>query len=253
MALKDNFLRLIDNGATQAKSFVENFNDLVNSFDFDAHVNYFNERKKELIKRSGELFSDFTELLKQVKDSLADFSVTVPFDESIGEKLSYEIQGNKLKIEVVYNDENSSRCNTTVVNIPSNCNLEALEYTTNKLAQTATITIPKVIIERSDDEEPKEEAKTEEVKVKAKVKTKKSKNKVTKKTKVTIEEEKPTPTTEEEKKEEEEAAAPEVEEENPMVTISKKLAKNLQRNMSKYTQTLKRDENGRFVRRTPSK
>ena len=117
---KNRLLSLIDNGASQAKTLIESFNDVVDSFDMDAQIDFFKEKKNELIKRGNELFGDFAELLKQVKESLTDFSVTVPFDESIGEKLSYEAKDGKLNIEVTYEDETSSRSNKTTVVIPSN-------------------------------------------------------------------------------------------------------------------------------------
>lgn len=161
---KHNFLKLIDGGANQAKSLVESFNDLIESFDVDAHLSYLNDRKKELIKRSNELFSDFTDLLKQVKENLTDFSVTVPFDETTGEKISYEVVDGSLNIEVTYSDETSTRNNRTSVLIPANCDLETISMSTNSMLKTATITIAKKFNEpKSEDEtETAEEGATVE-------------------------------------------------------------------------------------------
>ena len=213
---KDTFLSLIDNGAEQAKSFVE----MVNSFDWDTKVDYLKEYRDNLIEKGNDLVKSFTDLLKQVKDSLTDFSVTVPFDESIGEKLSYEINGSKLVIEVTYSDETSERSNKTSVVIPSNCDLEKISHTVNAALKTATIIIPKMVIE------PLKEEATPTEKPKKKTVRKKPADKAETNT------------------EAEEKAADE-----PMTHISSKLVQKIQQNTEK-ARILHRAANGRFVRRT---
>lgn len=217
---KSKLLGLIDNGASQAKSLIESFNDVVDSFDMNAQIEYFNEKKKELIKRGNELFGDFAELLKQVKESLTDFSVTVPFDESIGEKISYEVKDGKLEIEVSYADESQTRSNKTSVVIPTNCDLEQVSFTSNSTLKTATVTIPKKVIEPIKEEAaPTEKPKKKTVRKKAAKKAA-------------------------------EEATPSHDEET-MTHISSKLAQKLNQNGSKYAKILNRGANGRFVRRTP--
>lgn len=217
---KSKLLGLIDNGASQAKSLIESFNDVVDSFDMDAQIEYFNEKKKELIKRGNELFGDFAELLKQVKESLTDFSVTVPFDESIGEKISYEVKDGKLEIEVSYADESQTRSSKTSVVIPTNCDLEQVSFTSNSTLKTATVTIPKKVIEPIKEEAaPTEKPKKKTVRKKAAKKAA----------------EEATPSNDEE----------------TMTHISSKLAQKLNQNGSKYAKILNRGANGRFVRRTP--
>lgn len=217
---KSKLLGLIDNGASQAKSLIESFNDVVDSFDMNAQIEYFNEKKKELIKRGNELFGDFAELLKQVKESLTDFSVTVPFDESIGEKISYEVKDGKLEIEVSYADESQTRSNKTSVVIPTNCDLEQVSFTSNSTLKTATVTIPKKVIEPIKEEAaPTEKPKKKTVRKKAA------------------------------KKAAEEATPSNGDE--TMTHISSKLAQKLNQNGSKYAKILNRGANGRFVRRTP--
>jgi len=217
---KNKFLSLIDSATNQVKTAVDSVNDMVNSFDWDAQAEYFDKMRKNLVKRTNELYNNFTELLKQVKDSLTDFSVTVPFDESIGEKLHYEVKDGKLVIEVTYSDETSERSNMTAVVIPENCDLEKISHTVNAALKTATITIPKVVPIKV--EQPTEEEATP---------TNKPKKVVRKKT-VKVE----TNNTEDENKSEE-----------SMTHISKKLSDKLQQNMAKTT--LHRAPNGRFVRR----
>ena len=216
---KSKLLGLIDNGASQAKSFIESFNDVVDSFDMNAQIEYFNEKKKELIKRGNELFGDFAELLKQVKESLTDFSVTVPFDESIGEKISYEVKDGKLEIEVSYADESQTRSNKTSVVIPTNCDLEQVSFTSNNTLKTATVTIPKKVIEPIKEEAAPTEKPKKTVRKKAAKKAA----------------EETTPSNGDE-----------------IIThISSKLAQRLNQNGSKYAKILNRGANGRFVRRTP--
>ena len=214
---KNKLLSLIDNGASQAKNLIDSFNDVVDSFDMNAQIEYFNEKKKELIKRGNDLFGDFAELLKQVKESLTDFSVTVPFDESIGEKISYEVKNGKLEIEVSYADESQTRSNKTSVVIPTNCDLEQISFTSNSTLKTATVTIPKKVIEPIEEETPTKPKKTVRKKAapKAAEKDTASQN-----------------------------------EEN-MTHISSKLAQKLNQNGNKYAKILNRSANGRFVRRTP--
>ena len=186
----------------------------------NAQIEYFNEKKKELIKRGNELFGDFAELLKQVKESLTDFSVTVPFDESIGEKISYEVKDGKLEIEVSYADESQTRSNKTSVVIPTNCDLEQVSFTSNSTLKTATVTIPKKVIEPIKEEAaPTEKPKKKTVRKKAAKKAA----------------EEATPSNDEE----------------TMTHISSKLAQKLNQNGSKYAKILNRGSNGRFVRRTP--
>ena len=216
---KSKLLGLIDNGASQAKSLIESFNDVVDSFDMDAQIEYFNEKKKELIKRGNELFGDFAELLKQVKESLTDFSVTVPFDESIGEKISYEVKDGKLEIEVSYADESQTRNSKTSVVIPTNCDLEQISFTSNSTLKTATVTIPKKVIDPVKEEAAPTEKPKKTVRKKAA------------------------------KKAAEEATPSNGDE--TMTHISSKLAQKLNQNGNKYAKMLNRGANGRFVRRTP--
>lgn len=275
--LKGNFLKLIESGISQAKGIADNFNELIDSIDIDAHMEYLNEQKKALIKKSNELFSDFNDMLKQVKENLTDFSVTVPFDESTGEKLSYSVKDGKLTIEVTYSDDNSTRCNSTSVLIPGNCDIDALTVSTNKIMKSVTITIPKTFKKAEVEEEPEtpvapayycptlgtlltedevEDGKTidgghpvvklptmEEIEKKPKRKKKPSK-----KAEATIDEMEAPQEPLNEPTEESVEDDGEIE-----AHVSEKLAKRLQKNVSRYSETLKRDQNGRFVRRKSNK
>lgn len=151
---RDSVLSLIDSSAQRAKNLVDTINDTFERIDFDSSMNFLSEKRDSLIERGNSLLKEFGDLLKQVKDSFNDFSVTVPFDESLGETLEYSIDGDKLTIEVKFNDETSSRCNKTVVIIPANCDTTRVSKTINNVAKTATIAIPKVV-EKNEEKENK--------------------------------------------------------------------------------------------------
>ena len=152
MGFRDRMLSLIDSSALQAKSLVETINDTFEKIDFDSSMSFLAEKRDALMERGNSLLKEFGDLLKQVKDSLNDFSVTVPFDEELGETLEYSVDGDKLTIEVKFNDETSSRSNKTVVVIPANCDTSKVNKTINKVAKTAVISIPKKIETREGKE-----------------------------------------------------------------------------------------------------
>ena len=155
MGFRDRMLSLIDSSALQAKSLVETINDTFEKIDFDSSMSFLAEKRDALMERGNSLLKEFGDLLKQVKDSLNDFSVTVPFDEELGETLEYSVEGDKLTIEVKFNDETSSRSNKTVVVIPANCDTSKVNKTINKVAKTAVISIPKKIEAREGKENEK--------------------------------------------------------------------------------------------------
>ena len=188
----------------------------VDGIDWDEQFESLNSVKDSLIEKGNSLLSDFNELVKQVKNNISDFEVSVPFDESIGEKFESKIEDGKLIIEVTFKDEHTERSNRTCVLIPQNCDIEKKSEKYNSLAKTMTVIIPKVI------SEPKEEAKDE--------KKKSARYKVS------------------------HAATPKKsakkEEVNHAQEAASKLLRKFRENASKTT--LNRAPNGRFVKRTPS-
>ena len=151
-------LSLIDSSAQQAKSLVDVINDTFDKIDFDSSMDFLAEKRDSLLERGNSLLKDFGELLKQVKDSFNDFSVTVPFDEELGEVLEYKVEGDKLTVEVKFEDETSSRSNKTVVVIPANCDTSKVNKTINKVTKTAVISIPKRVSEGKENEQAAEAA-----------------------------------------------------------------------------------------------
>jgi hypothetical protein len=158
MRLRDRMLSLIDSSAQQAKSLVDVINDTFDKIDFDSSMDFLAEKRNSLLERGNSLLKDFGELLKQVKDSFNDFSVTVPFDEELGEVLEYKVDGDKLTVEVKFEDETSSRSNKTVVVIPANCDTSKVNKTINKVTKTAVISIPKRVSEGKENEQAAEAA-----------------------------------------------------------------------------------------------
>ena len=158
MRFRDRMLSLIDSSAQQAKSLVDVINDTFDKIDFDSSMDFLAEKRDSLLERGNSLLKDFGELLKQVKDSFNDFSVTVPFDEELGEVLEYSVDGDKLTVEVKFEDETSTRSNKTVVVIPANCDTSKVNKTINKVTKTAVISIPKKVGEGKENEQAAEAA-----------------------------------------------------------------------------------------------
>ena len=161
MDFRTKFLSAIDNAALQAKSLVNGISDSFESIDFDSQLDYLAERRDALLAKGNSLIKDLGDLFKQVKDSMTDFSVTVPFDEASGEKYKYDIEDGQLTIVVSFKDETSTRSNTTSVAIPENCDLGKVSVSTDSKTKSLTITIPKAV------EKPKE-SKVEEKPAKGK-------------------------------------------------------------------------------------
>jgi hypothetical protein len=152
--------------------------------------------------------------------------VTVPFDESLGEKFESKIEDGKLIVEVTFKDEHTERSNKTAVTIPQNCDIEKKTEKYNPVTKTMTVIIPKVINEPKEKEEVKEEVKTE--------KKKSTRYKVSR-----------VAATKKEAKEET----------SPAQEAASKLLKKFRENSAKAATKVvqqSRAANGRFVKRTPS-
>ena len=219
--LKERLLGLIDNGTSAALSLVDRMNETINSIDWDEQFESLNTVKDSLLKKGNELLGEFNELMKQVKNNISDFEVTVPFDESLGEKFESKIEDGKLIVEVTFKDEHTERSNKTAVTIPQNCDIEKKTEKYNAVTKTMTVIIPKVI------NEPKEEVKTE--------KKKSTRYKVSR-----------VAATKKEAKEDTTSHAQEA-----ASKLLKKFRENSAKTATKVVQQ-SRAANGRFVKRTPS-
>ena len=155
--LKETLLSLVDVSTRQTKNIIDSMNETLNSIDWDSQIKTFNDMKDSFLKKSNEILGEFNDLLKEVKNNITDFEVIVPYDMALGEKFDYTIEGNKLIVEVTFEDENSERSNKTTVTIPQNCDTAKLKTRYNSVNKTMTVIIPKVIAETK--EEPKEEKK----------------------------------------------------------------------------------------------
>ena len=159
MDLRSNFLCAIDRAAVRAKNLVNDLSDSIESIDFESQFDYLLERRDALLEKGNSLIKDLGDLFKQVKDCITDFSVTVPFDEASGEKYSYDIIDGNIIIEVTFDDETSSRSNTTTVAIPENCDLNKVSVSKDTKTKSLTITIPKVVEKPKENEQPKKARK----------------------------------------------------------------------------------------------
>jgi hypothetical protein len=143
MKFRDKILKAIDSAALQAKSLVNDFSDSIESIDINSGFDYIAGYKDSLIEKKNDLIKGLEDALEQIKNSITDFSVTVPFDEDLGEVLEYSVSGNKLLINVTFEDDTTKTDNKTVVGIPENCDVSKIKKVVNNVAKTATIVIPK--------------------------------------------------------------------------------------------------------------
>lgn len=149
MAFKEKFLAAIDKRSSQARDLMSNFNDILDDIDWESKFDELNQAKKSLLRRGSELFDEMNDFLQEIKESITDFSVTVPFDSTSGEKYNYEIKDNNwLVITVSYDDGMTRKNNVTEAKIPEECDVEKLNVEVN--SSTLVITIPKKVNVTSD-------------------------------------------------------------------------------------------------------
>lgn len=132
--------RLIDNGERQALSLLSEAQRAINNFDFDATVD-------SIVEGSKNAFAGFNDIMKNIKDTISDLKVIVPFNEK-KEEFKYDIEGNILKVTVCSKNciKNFSKRETTVT-IPGNCMLDKISHTVDKKHGNLIITIPKNLAE----------------------------------------------------------------------------------------------------------
>ena len=107
----------------------------IDSFDFDATVD-------SIVEGSKNAFAGFNDIMKNIKDTISDLKVIVPFNEK-KEKYEYSIEDGILKVTV--RGKNSLRETSTT--IPSNCIIDRLSVFVDKKKGNLIITIPKNLAE----------------------------------------------------------------------------------------------------------
>lgn len=118
--------RIFDDGKDRTLSFF-------NEVDFDAVFDDMVERGKKLRKEINEAFKDF-------KESVTDFSVSVPFDE-INETAKWYIENGILTVTVESNDGN--RTSVTTATIPDACITENAQGTIDRKNGFFVVRVPK--------------------------------------------------------------------------------------------------------------
>lgn len=118
--------RIFDDGKDRTLSFL-------NDFDFDAAFDDVIERGKKLRKEINEAFKDF-------KESIVDFTASVPFDEA-NETVKWEVNEGTLTISVKSNDGKKS--SETTVTIPDECIVENAQGVIDRKNGAFVVTIPK--------------------------------------------------------------------------------------------------------------
>jgi hypothetical protein len=107
----------------------------IDNFDFDATVD-------SIVEGSKNAFTGFNDIMKNIKDTISDLKVIVPFNEK-KEKYEYSIEDGILKVTV--RGKNSLRETSTT--IPSNCIIDRLSVFVDKKKGNLIITIPKNLAE----------------------------------------------------------------------------------------------------------
>ena len=107
----------------------------IDNFDFDATVD-------SIVEGSKNAFAGFNDIMKNIKDTISDLKVIVPFNEK-KEKYEYSIEDGILKVTV--RGKNSLRETSTT--IPSNCIIDRLSVFVDKKKGNLIITIPKNLAE----------------------------------------------------------------------------------------------------------
>jgi hypothetical protein len=229
-SLKKRLLNLVDETAVQAKGIIDDFNTMIDDINWENHITtaseFVREKKKVLTVKANDLLSDLSDLVKEIKNNLTDFTATVAFDEDGGEEMTHEVitdestNASKLVVKVSYTDETTSRENMTSVTIPKEC---SLDYTVsvNKQAKTATFTFPKLLNDDTLNEETEEMSVTEEPQNEESTTVKR---KAKQRAKINFRED-----------------------QGNDAHVSSKLAQKLSQNVAKAR--LNRDSHGRFVRR----
>ena len=118
--------RIFDDGKDRTLSFL-------NDFDFGTMLDDMVERGKNLRDEINEAFKDF-------KESITDFTASVPFDEA-NETVKWEINDDTLTISVKSNDGRKS--SETTVTIPNGCVIENAQGVIDRKNGMFVVTIPK--------------------------------------------------------------------------------------------------------------
>jgi hypothetical protein len=127
--------RLIDNGERQALSFLSEAQRAIDNFDFDATVD-------SILEGGKSAFASFNDVMKNIKDTISDFKVIIPFNEK-KEKYEYSVEDGVIKVTV----KGKGSLRETSATIPSNCIIDKLSVFVDKKKGNLVITIPKNLAE----------------------------------------------------------------------------------------------------------
>ena len=136
MGILGNVLsRLIDSGERQALSFMSEAQRAFDNFDFDATVD-------SIVEGSKNVFADFSDFMKNIKETISDLKVIMPFNEK-KERYDYSIKDGVLKVTV----RGKKSVRETSTTIPSNCIIDDLSVFVDTKNGNLIITIPKNVAE----------------------------------------------------------------------------------------------------------
>lgn len=118
--------KFFDNALATLNSFNKNFSDIDKMFDdFDADAAWGSliRQKNELLKKGHDWFDNFGDFIKEVKDTVSDWEVQIPYNRETDD-VQYTTDNGQLTVKVQSHDHTKS--NTITATIPENAIINRL-------------------------------------------------------------------------------------------------------------------------------
>ena len=171
--MKPNLAKIIGGGLSTCFNLLNDTQRLFDEFDTEAFTKSVVQRKNDLLIQGNEWLNRMNDFLKEVKDTVTAFTVTVPFEEG-KDTINLSVKGNVLTIVTEFKTKTTSRKSVNTVTLPADCDPKRMTNKVNPDKHTVTIIIPKKDSDKVIDE--KLQKKLEEARAKAKQTVKVIKN-----------------------------------------------------------------------------
>lgn len=133
----------LKNALTTFDNFGKSFNELNKTFDgldFNKAFDDMIEQKDKLLERGKGWFGDFSDFIKEVKDTVKDVEIKVPYDKS-KDTIEYSIDDNTITVKVKSND--GTYQNVVSTTIPDNAEIDKLSNYYDESKKVMIFNIPK--------------------------------------------------------------------------------------------------------------
>lgn len=133
----------LKNALTTFDNFGKSFNELNKTFDgldFNKAFDDMIEQKDKLLERGKGWFGDFNDFIKEVKDTVKDVEIKVPYDKS-KDTIEYSIDDNTITVKVKSND--GTYQNVVSTTIPDNADVNDMYNLYDDKKKVAIYRIPK--------------------------------------------------------------------------------------------------------------